>query len=109
MFGGYLRKHYFCGTLNGTTKCTSFSLMSIVILSREFRDNQKKYFDLVDKHEQVIVKRNGKAYTIVPMTATEAYFVDPQIKERLKRSIEQAEAGLVVELTPEKQRELLGE
>lgn len=83
--------------------------MSIVIYSREFRDNQKKYFDLADKNEQVIVKRNGKAYALVPMTATETYFLDPQVKERLEYSISQAEAGQMAELTPEKQRELLGE
>ena len=26
----------------------------IVISSREFRDNQRKYFDLVDQNEQVV-------------------------------------------------------
>ena len=28
-----------------------------IVTSREFRDNQKKYFDMVDNNEQVIVKR----------------------------------------------------
>ena len=32
----------------------------LVISSREFRENQKKYFDSVDSGEQVIVQR-GKA------------------------------------------------
>lgn len=81
--------------------------MSVVIYSREFRDNQKKYFDLVDKDQQVIVKRrNGKAYALVPVA--ESYFLDPNNVERLRHSIAQAEAGEVTELTPEKQRELLG-
>jgi len=40
-----------------------------IITSREFRDNQKKYFDLVDNKEQVIVKRSKKrAYKLVPVT-----------------------------------------
>ena len=85
-------------------------MSTTIILSREFRDNQKKYFDLIDNNEEVIIKRrNGKAYTIVPITATEVYFLDPQIKARLERSIAQAKAGEVKELTLKRQIELLGE
>ncbi len=40
-----------------------------IVTSREFRDNQKKYFDMVDNREQVIVKRSKhRAYKIVPVT-----------------------------------------
>lgn len=40
-----------------------------IVTSREFRDNQKKYLDMVDNKEQVIVKRSKKrAYKIVPVT-----------------------------------------
>ena len=40
-----------------------------IITSREFRDNQKKYFDMVDNKEQVIVKRSkSRAYKLVPVT-----------------------------------------
>ncbi|MBN2650271.1 MAG: hypothetical protein JXR50_11085 [Prolixibacteraceae bacterium] len=39
-----------------------------IVTSREFRDNQKKYFELVDNNEQVIVKRKSRAYKIVPVT-----------------------------------------
>lgn len=40
-----------------------------IVTSREFRDNQKKYFDMVDNNEQVIVKRSKKrAYKLVPVT-----------------------------------------
>ena len=40
-----------------------------IVTSREFRDNQKKYFDMVDNKEQVIVKRSKKrAYKLVPVT-----------------------------------------
>ena len=41
----------------------------LIISSREFRDNQKKYLDMVDNKEQVIVKRSKKrAYKLVPVT-----------------------------------------
>jgi hypothetical protein len=39
-----------------------------IVTSREFRDNQKKYFDMVDKNEQVVVKRKNRAYKLVPVT-----------------------------------------
>lgn len=40
-----------------------------IVTSREFRDHQKKYFDMVDKKEQVIVKRSkNRAYKLVPVT-----------------------------------------
>lgn len=40
-----------------------------IITSREFRDNQKKYFDMIDNMEQVVVKRKNRAYKIVPVSA----------------------------------------
>jgi|WetSurMetagenome_2_1015567.scaffolds.fasta_scaffold05547_5 hypothetical protein len=40
-----------------------------IVTSREFRDNQKKYFDMVDNKEQVIVKRSkNRAYKLVPVS-----------------------------------------
>jgi len=40
-----------------------------IVNSREFRDHQKKYFDLVDNKEQVIVRRSkNRAYKIVPVS-----------------------------------------
>lgn len=39
-----------------------------IVTSREFRDNQKKYFDMVDKNEQVVVKRKNRSYKLVPVT-----------------------------------------
>jgi hypothetical protein len=39
-----------------------------IVTSREFRDNQKKYFDMVDNKEQVIVKRKNRAYKLVPVS-----------------------------------------
>lgn len=39
-----------------------------IVTSREFRDNQKKYFEMVDNNEQVIVKRKNRAYKLVPVS-----------------------------------------
>lgn len=40
----------------------------VIVSSREFRDHLKKYFDMVDQNEQIIVQRGkDKAYVIVPL------------------------------------------
>jgi antitoxin YefM len=60
----------------------------MIISSREFRDNQKKYFDLVDQNEQVIVQR-GKdlAYVIVPLSDADRLSAN----EKLIQTVQEAE------------------
>lgn len=38
-----------------------------IVTSREFRENQKMYFDLVDHKEQVIIRRARRAYRLIPV------------------------------------------
>jgi antitoxin YefM len=66
----------------------------LVISSREFRDHQKKYFELVDNNEQIIVQRaKNKAYAVVPITETDRYFSNPAVQKHLKESMAQADRG----------------
>ena len=61
----------------------------MIISSREFRDQQKKYFDLVDQNEQVIVQRGkDKAYVIVPLNDIDRLSVSDQ----LIQTVQEAEA-----------------
>ena len=61
----------------------------MIISSREFRDNQKKYFDLVDQNEQVIVQRGkDKAYVLVPVNDVDRLSVN----EELIQTVQEAEA-----------------
>jgi hypothetical protein len=53
--------------MENNVKLSNFVPMRIVTI-REFRDNQKKYFDMVDNEEQVIVKRKNRAYKLVPVS-----------------------------------------
>ena len=70
----------------------------LIISSREFRQNQKKYFDKADKGEQIIVQR-GK---------DDVYF-DAEMVEKIKQSIKQVEQGKVkLVKTPEELSNLLG-
>ena len=52
----------------------------MIISSREFRDQQKKYFDLADQNEKVIVQRGkDKAYVIVPLNDVDRLSVNDQL------------------------------
>ena len=62
----------------------------MIISSREFRDQQKKYFDLVDQNEQVIVQRGkDKAYVIVPLNDVDRLSVN----DKLIQTVQEAEAA----------------
>lgn len=86
-----------------------------IVTSREFRDNQKKYFDLVDKNEQIIVKRKNRAYKLVPVTdddmlvdipkefrcdpyevspSGDTFWADKRNVEKVKKAIEDKEIAL---------------
>jgi len=59
----------------------------LIISSREFRQNQKFYFEKVDKGERIIVQRGkNKAYVLTPVTEDDMYFNAEMIK-RIKQSI----------------------
>ena len=74
----------------------------LVISSREFREHQKKYFDLIDNNEQVVVQRGkDKAYFLTPVSETDLYFSNPEVKAKLEESIAQADRGEVVSLKKE--------
>ncbi len=81
----------------------------LVISSREFRQNQRIYFEKADKGEQVIVQRGkDKAYALTPVNDDDVYF-NAEMVERIKESIKQVEAGKVKRVsTPEGVSELLG-
>lgn len=58
-----------------------------IISSREFRDNQKFYFDLADQNEQVIVQRGkDKAYALIPITDTDRLSNNYALIERIREA-----------------------
>ncbi len=80
----------------------------LVTSTREFRTHQKKYLDIVDSNEQVVVQRGkDKAYIVTPVSSDDKWFTDPQFVEKLNKSIKQADSGEVTILTKERQKELL--
>ncbi len=81
----------------------------LIINTREFRQKQKMYLDLVDKNVQVIVQRGkDKAYALTLITEADRYFSDPEIIQRIANSIEQAERGELTTLSKEDINKFLG-
>lgn len=65
----------------------------LVISSREFRQNQKEYFEKADKGEQIIVQRGkNKAYALTPVSESDLYFNADMVK-KIKQSIKEVEKG----------------
>ena len=81
----------------------------LIISSREFRQNQRIYFERADKGEQIIVQRGkDKAYALTPINDNDVYF-NAEMVERIKQSIKQVEEGKVKKIaTPEEISNLLG-
>ena len=65
----------------------------LVISSREFRQNQKEYFERVDKGEHIIVQRGkDKSYALTLVTEDDLYFNSEMIK-RIKESVLEVQNG----------------
>ena len=81
----------------------------LVISSREFRQNQKKYFEKADKGEHVIVQRGkDKAYALTPISEDDMYFTAEMV-EKIKQSILEVQKGETRKIsTPDEINELLG-
>ncbi|HLO55023.1 MAG TPA: hypothetical protein VK169_12095 [Saprospiraceae bacterium] len=81
----------------------------LVISSREFRQNQRLYFEKADKGEQIIVQRGkDKSYVLTPVDDENLYF-NAEMVIRIKKSLNEAEKGDILTInTSEEITELLG-
>ncbi|MEQ9287079.1 MAG: type II toxin-antitoxin system Phd/YefM family antitoxin [Cyclobacteriaceae bacterium] len=81
----------------------------LVISSREFRQNQKKYFERVDKGEHIIVQRaKDKAYALTPISKDDMYF-NAEMVDKIKKSILEVQQGEVKKVSSSKEiSDLLG-
>ena len=81
----------------------------LVISSGEFRDNQKKYMDLVDRNEQVIIQRGKeKAYALTPVGKEDKYFMDPKTLADIQEGINQYKEGNTIKVDQADLNKLLG-
>lgn len=66
----------------------------VVISSREFRNNQKKYFDLLDSNVQVVVQRGkDKAYLLTPLSDADKLSTNSELIERVKQAEQNIQNG----------------
>lgn len=70
----------------------------IIVTSREFRENQKKYLDLVDNKEQVVIKRKDKSYQLKPLTEEDRLFSLPEVIAEIKGGAEEIKRGILLRL-----------
>lgn len=88
--------------------CTQIEETMLIINSREFRQNQKAYFDLIDKNEQIIIQRGkNKAYKILPIDENDQILSEEEFKKKIDESILQAQNGETEVLSEKMQKELL--
>ena len=97
--------HVKCYYHNGTQKIKPM----LIISSREFRQNQRMYFDKADKGEQIIVQRGkNKSYALTPIKEQDVYFNEKMV-QRIKEGLKQARNGEYLEISSSKEiKELLG-
>lgn len=89
--------------------CTQIFETMVVVSTREFRQNLKKYLDLIDKNERVIIQRgNDKIYEISNKVKNDRFFDDPAIQERISKSLQSYNEGKTVKLSDDQLKELLG-
>lgn len=75
----------------------------LVISSKEFRNNQKKYFDLLDTNIQIVVQRGkDKAYLLTPLSDTDKLSTDPKLIETVKQAEKSIQNGNTITITDPK-------
>lgn len=70
----------------------------IIITSREFRENQKKYLDLVDKNKQVVIKRRNKSYQLKPITEDDRFFSNPEVIAEIMAGADEIKKGKYIKV-----------
>jgi len=74
-----------------------------IITTREFRENQKTYFDLAET-ERVIIHRgkNRKPVLLTPIdesTETDVFFSDPVVLASIKQGLEDVKSGKITRIS----------
>ncbi|GHT11696.1 hypothetical protein AGMMS4956_05110 [Bacteroidia bacterium] len=74
---------------------------TIEVSSNNFRTRQKKFLDMSDQGIRIILRRNNKSYTVMPVSSSvsndkeyDEYFT-PDMLARIDRSLEQVAQGKV--------------
>ena len=70
-----------------------FTMTLVETTSRNFRENQKDFFELADSGKKVVIKRGKKqAYVLIPISEEDLYF-SPKMIQRIKASEQEIKKG----------------
>lgn len=67
----------------------------VVVSSREFRANQRKYFDLAHTNDVVITSRSHGSYRLVPIMDDDILIDRASLDAKIRQGIADYEAGKV--------------
>lgn len=67
----------------------------VVVSSREFRANQRKYFDLARSNDVVITSRSHGSYRLVPIAEDDTLVDSATLEAKIRQGIADYEAGKV--------------
>lgn len=67
----------------------------VVVSSREFRANQRKYFDLAHTNDVVITSRSHGSYRLVPIMDDDILMDKASLDAKIRQGIADYEAGKV--------------
>ena len=67
----------------------------VVVSSREFRANQRKYFDLARNHDVVITSRSHGSYRLVPVSESDTLIDQATLDAKIRQGIADYESGKV--------------
>ena len=67
----------------------------VVVSSREFRANQRKYFDLARTNDVVITSRSHGSYRLVPVMEDDTLIDRATLDAKIRQGIADYEAGKV--------------
>lgn len=65
----------------------------VIVSSREFRANQRKYFDLAKSNDVVITSRNHGDYKLIPVTNNDMVVDGDILQARISKGIADYERG----------------
>ena len=85
-FGTYFENVYICGVKR---------TIMVVVSSREFRANQRKYFDLARTNDVVITSRSHGSYRLVPVMEDDTLIDRATLDAKIRQGIADYEAGKV--------------
>jgi tRNA nucleotidyltransferase (CCA-adding enzyme) len=65
------------------------------VTARQFRENQKSFFDIADKGRQIVIKRGRKQSYILTAVEEDDFVVTPELWAKIERAEQDMREGKV--------------